>query len=322
MSISVTRTIIYLYYYTIYFFLRIAFSMGLYTPTKLKTFLDVNNKYTLPLTEKFIKTFENKLINFNENIDPIFYDKTEFSKCIMEAENELEKIWKTRILFENTPRGNIIMFYDSYKLGFSFLCDDKIVSYDILNVIAMKYVMMYRCRDFFIDESITPVGEGSPFIKIHFLEEPTKKENVNKYSSSINPFINNRPYVKNIAKNPQIIEPIQSNIFSKFFKKEKSINIEKKEEPEKMKNKFLYLGKINNFKFTQFASKKYKVLSKFRSPLLENIILESGVQRERITYKDFKKSFVNTVSFDNITNESDDIPPLEPIDTWKIDSFD
>jgi hypothetical protein len=61
-----------------------------------------------------------------------------------ESNTELEKMWRTRILFENTPRGNVIMFYDPYKLGFSFYCDQKIISYDILNAIATKYVRMFR----------------------------------------------------------------------------------------------------------------------------------------------------------------------------------
>ena len=61
-------------------------------------------------------------------------------------------------------------------------------------------------------------------------------------------------------------------------------------EPEKMKNKFLYLGKMNNFKITQMAPKKRKVLAKFTSSLLDNLQLDSNVQRERISYSDFKKS--------------------------------
>jgi hypothetical protein len=55
----------------------------------------------------------------NENIAPIFYNKKDFNNFMMEGETHVEKIWRTRILFESTPRGNIIMFYDAYKLGFS-----------------------------------------------------------------------------------------------------------------------------------------------------------------------------------------------------------
>ena len=48
--------------------------------------------------------------------------------------------------------------------------------------------------------------------------------------------------------------------------------------------------KMNNFKIIQMAPKKRKVLAKFTSPLLDNIQLDSNIQRERISYSDFKKS--------------------------------
>ena len=47
----------------------------------------------------------------NQNIEPELYDASWNSDT--EQENELEKKWKTRILLENTPMGNITMHYDS-----------------------------------------------------------------------------------------------------------------------------------------------------------------------------------------------------------------
>jgi hypothetical protein len=49
------------------------------------------------------------------------------------------------------------------------------------------------------------------------------------------------------------------------------------------------LGKISNFKVLQSVPKKRKVLAKFTSPLLEGIKLDAGVQRETMSFKDFKK---------------------------------
>jgi hypothetical protein len=161
------------------------------------------------------------------------------------------------------------MFYDAFKMGFSFYSDEKTISYDILNTVAMKYVTMYRCLDFFVDESVVPKEKCSPFIKLYFTEEPKKVEE-NKSTAST-------PFAKMRRENPNAKGPIKPK--------------EKIEEPkELMKNKFLYLGKMNNSLFLQPAPKVRKVLAKFTSPLLETIKLESGVQRERISYKDFKKS--------------------------------
>ena len=288
MNFSFINTWMYIYYYVVYSFFRMGFIMGFFIQDKNKkeSFLDLDSKYILPLKTKFLTTFENQTILYNENIDPIFYDKKEFSSCVSEANNCLETSWKTKMLFENTPRGNIIMFYDAYKLGFSFYSDQNVISYDILNAAAMKYVSIFRCRDFFIDESITPTS--SPFIKLHFTEEPKKE--ISKSDKSA--FVKLQNYSKEnpIKKHPKNTPPsILANLFSfeKPIEKQKMVQ---PNEPEKMKNKFLYLGKINNFKIIQMAPKKRKVLAKFTSPLLDNIQLDSNIQRERISYSDFKKS--------------------------------
>jgi hypothetical protein len=275
-----------MYYYIVYYFFRLGFRIGFFVQDKKESFLDLDTKYILPLKTKFVKTFENQTIQYNENIDPIFYDKKGFSICVSESSNRLETSWKTKMLFENTPRGNIIMFYDAYKLGFSFYSDQNVISYDILNAAAMKYVSIFRCRDFFIDESITPTS--SPFIKLHFTDEPKKE--VSKSDKSA--FVKLQNYSK---ENPNKKHPKNTNssIVANLFSFEKPIQQEKivkTNEPEKMKNKFLYLGKMNNFKITQMAPKKRKILAKFTSPLLDNIKLDSNVQRERISYSDFKKS--------------------------------
>jgi len=277
-----------MYCYVVYSFFRLGFRIGFFVQDKNKkeSFLDLDTKYILPLKTNFLKTFENQTIEYNENIDPIFYDKKEFSSYVSEANNRLETSWRTKILFENTPRGNIIMFYDAYKLGFSFYSDQNVISYDILNAAAMKYVCIFRCRDFFIDESITPTS--SPFIKLHFTEEPKKEFSKSEKSA----FVKLQNYSKenpNKKQTKKIVPSLLTNVFS-FEKQIEKPKIVETNEQEKMKNKFLYLGKMNNFKITQMAPKKRKVLARFTSPLLDNIKLDSNVQRERISYSDFKKS--------------------------------
>jgi len=286
MSFSIINTLMYIYCYLLYSFFRVGFRIGLFIQDKKESFLDLDIKYILPLKTTFLKTFENLTIQYNENIDPIFYDKKAFSICVSEANNCLETNWKTKMLFENTPRGNIIMSYDAYKLGFSFYSDQNVISYDILNAAAMKYVRIFRCRDFFIDESITPTS--SPFIKLHFTDEPKKE--ISKSDKAA--FVKLQNYSKenpNKKQTKQTAPSVLTNLFS-FEKQIPKPKIVETNEPEKMKNKFLYLGKMNNFKITQMASKKRKVLAKFACPLLDNIKLDSNIQRERISYSDFKKS--------------------------------
>jgi hypothetical protein len=151
-------------------------------------------------------------------------------------------------------------------MGFSFYSDEKTISYDILNAIAMKYVSLYRCRDFFVDESYVPKEQISPFIKLYLTEEPKKYST----TTGINPFAKMRK--ENPNAKTQIVKQTEEK------------------EREKMQNKFLYLGKMGNAMFLQPISKKRKVLAKFTSPLIESIKLDAGVQRETMSYKDFKNS--------------------------------
>jgi hypothetical protein len=107
-------------------------------------------------------------------------------------------------------------------------------------------------------------------------------------------FVKLQNYSKENPNKKQIqITPKKQSMISNLFSFERPIQTQKMietNEPEKMKNKFLYLGKMNNFKITQMAPKKRKVLAKFTSSLLDNLQLDSNVQRERISYSDFKKS--------------------------------
>lgn len=197
--------------------------------------------YYSKILDKFQKTDEN-----NYNIDSIFFNKKEFNEFMKTTNNSLETIWKTRILMESTPRGNIIMFYDPYKLGFSYYCDQNVISYDILNTVAMKYVMIYKCYLFFIDQLILPEKEN-PLI-MHYLED--KKES---------------------KKNDSFIK------LKNYTSEKKEPSIQKK---ETMKNKFIYLGNIRNFKIIQPISKK-NTINNFNSKLLDGITTN-------MSYNEFK----------------------------------
>jgi len=238
---KIYNTIQYFYYIILYYWFRLTFLIGIFKPPITpKTFLDENKEYIEPLIQIFLKSFDNTNILWNDSIQLILYDKSQYSQFMTQSNNLLEQNWRTKILFENTPRGNIVMFYDPYKMGFSFFCDQNVVSYDILNAVATKYVRLFRCRHFFLDESIVPKEHKSPFISTYFEE---------KKSSA----------------------PIKTTIKAT------------KPEQETIKNKFIYLGKIANFKIIQPTPKPRKVLAKFVSPILESL----GGQK--MSFKDYKE---------------------------------
>ena len=270
------------FYYLIYLWWRLLFIVGVYTrPIHQKSFIEENSEYINPIKTRFLLTFESES-SFDENIDTLFYNKKEYSEHMTETKNELEPQWRQRMLIENTPRGNIIMYYDAYKLAFAFYCDQKVVSYDVLNAVAMKYVIHFRCRHFFLDEFIVPKEKSSPLIKVHFTEEvkPKQLRDTKKTFAKLRDYTKDHPNAKR-SNAPLTLD----SLFPSFTSKPEPIQ-EKSEEPEKKKNTFVYLGKTNNFKILQDFPKPKRVLAKFTSPLLEG--LDSSIKRDNLSYRSFR----------------------------------
>lgn len=102
----------------------------------------------------------------NKNIIKELYDK-DARKTLLEIENNpTEKQWTSRILMEHTKNGgNIIMYYDCFKMTFAYYSDNQSLSNKDLFYAAMKYVVKYRCRDFLIDPENYPDNKMILLIK-------------------------------------------------------------------------------------------------------------------------------------------------------------
>ena len=61
------------------------------------------------------------------------------------SEDELIQLKKS-IVLENTPMGNIILFYFHEKEKFYFYSDRKEVPYKYLDTVARKYIKMFRYK--------------------------------------------------------------------------------------------------------------------------------------------------------------------------------
>ena len=171
---------------------------------------------------------DKKKKNWNSNIDDVIRDQTALSELLKDPNNELEKKWRASILIESTPRGNVIMFYDAYKRGFSYYCDQTVMPYEIMNAVAMKYVITFHCRDFFVDSTILPrtslpskeedkkeqgkstsVKDDKAFVKFKTYNTATKKAGVAaEDDKTINCFLhlgatrNWSPITKKVKPNP------------------------------------------------------------------------------------------------------------------------
>jgi hypothetical protein len=197
---------------------------------------------------RFADSFINSECNFNTNISEHFYTCDRYKEMVETVNHPTELLWKKNILMDCTPYGNVIMHYDVFKNGFAYYSDINL-SYKIINATAMKYVLTFFCRDFFMDEQCLPEHHRElTVLKIindaekqreKELKEVKKEEGDEDFREFYRKMIEN--------KNTPFLKP-------------KTKNVEKNTAKEKPKeynsNRFIYLGKITNCQFLQRPSKK------------------------------------------------------------------
>ena len=202
--------------------------------------------------KKYAEFYGKESADENSNIDPILYDFLKRKEVFASGDNNFEKQWKSRILIENTPRGNVMMYFNPYLLSYHYYSDEQIIPYKILEQVATKYVVMYRCKDFFIDVEKRP---GNKILEVLQKEEDSLKSKkmkvnditkcVNIHSESKDVFAALKDY-KSEATDPNgLKEPTKKKV----------------EEP-KFSNKFVRIGKMCEFNITQKpVDKKIKAVN-------------------------------------------------------------
>jgi len=245
-----------------------------------KSDIEIYESNQLP---RFLKLFDSESKDserHNANIDKIMYIPKEFADVLKDEKNMYENKWKKQILYESTPRGNVIMFYDVYKQGFAYY-SDQTMNYQILNVVAMKYCRYFGCRDFFIDEKI--LGPfTSPFIQFQKALEKEEETKKREKVGEIMPELKNAKLAK--FKNYSVSNPNNP----------KKGDSEKKEpDPIWVTNKFVCLGKTSNFSFLQkMPLNKQRFLPIQKSTKYDSYF--DNVSTDRFTYTSFKNFMLKT----------------------------
>jgi len=214
-----------------------------------KTIADVekeySEKYLTRLSEFASQPFK------NANIDVVFGDAEALVEILKDANNDVEKEWRRRVLIENTPRGNVYMFYDVYKRAFAYYCDQAVMPYRVINAVAMKYVMTFRCCDFFVDSSVFPKTETDS------VEAPEKQK-----ESTVNKNTSTEAFAK----------------FKTYNVASKKAEVAKKD--EKTINGFLHLGKVRNWQIIE-KPKRANPLNGFKTDMVPS--------NAKLSYNDYKK---------------------------------
>uniref|UniRef100_A0A6C0HT93 Uncharacterized protein n=1 Tax=viral metagenome TaxID=1070528 RepID=A0A6C0HT93_9ZZZZ len=111
------------------------------------------------------RTFRNKTVNLYHSWYTYFYPEQKTIKKespIVIYENKYKEKFLTiegdrktnlnNILFEATPNGNVIMFYNSEKARFEFY-SDKTIPFRFLETVARKYVIVFQCKNIYIEQT-------------------------------------------------------------------------------------------------------------------------------------------------------------------------
>jgi len=184
---------------------------------------------------------------WNANVDPVLYepDRATLKRILASPDNQLEKQWATRRLLVHTPRGNVCMYYDIYREGFAYYCDQSGLNYRILNAVAMKYVMTYRCLDFFMDEAtISP--HTSLLLDILMHEERREQTKKVKTMKNILGSDENDPFVKFKAGCSAAVATKGPIPTGREATGRDACKVAAAAAPELHKNKFIYMGKMRN----------------------------------------------------------------------------
>lgn len=85
-----------------------------------------------------------------ESYENKYYDKYDEMES-EDLDEDYVKTLKNNVLYEMTPKGRIIMYYDFEKESFIYYCDTKDVPYLYLETVARKYALTYHCKKIVVD---------------------------------------------------------------------------------------------------------------------------------------------------------------------------
>ena len=261
-----------------------------------------------------------------KKIDVIYEDKYLDNFNLLKPLEIIDESFLTHlsncILFENTPLGNVIMYYKFYTdeteaSSFTYYCDNNI-PYRILDSIAKKYCLTFKCKNIYIDineelkkyeekikekSNIIENDKNNSIIKSKKIFANFKSYNDNNISLS-------KSLISNIKEGKQGKQGKQGEKMSKYIENDNNLNKKiqniiinntKTKIIQYDKNKLNHeeeknnddTSEENNFeknknKYLKEKSNRYTYLGKLAnfSFITKNLIKKEKVKN--ITYKQYK----------------------------------
>lgn len=167
----------------------------------------------LPLKHKEIVIDDPNILYLTEYVD-------KFETLDENNNTDISRL-KHNILFERTPIGNIIMYYENDE--FKYYCD-RTPSFGFLETVARKYVIVFNCKRLY---------------KIYSEQEIEEKK----------------------EKKEEDIKPKKKSVYANFKRYNNNKKTKINDNEPILQNKYKFIGKIRDFSFLQIEKKSEQKMS-------------------------------------------------------------
>ena len=231
------------------------------------------------LFEKFNKNDYNSDFDHDEEDE---YEKKyyeDFKKLEnKELTDEDKELLKKRILYEDTPDGEVIIYYNNDTESFYYWCDNKNIKYMFLNSVVYKYAVEYNCKSVCVDYTSELKCIEKEYEKLQKSKSEEKNKETNEDVNENNDVNENDNQNEDVNENVnEDLNNKEKNVFVKF----KNYSNQQNTNNNTSNSKYLVTKSSNRFSYRGNIKEYYK--SKNKSINLKE-------EKKNISYSDFKKS--------------------------------
>jgi len=196
------------------------------------------------------------------------YHELEDIECSKERLDNL----KNSILMENTPQGNLVMFYDNSRESFIFYSDNTI-PYRYLETAGRKYVIMNNCKRIFVD-----MAQEIDNVKQKLDQQKLDQQKLDQQKQD-------QQELEQDQQNQQKEEPIKKSVFAKL----KSYNNSSKQQTTNPKQVNTKQNNENNSKMVKEHANRYSYEGKMANySFLKKVDRKVVDKKYALSFADFK----------------------------------
>jgi len=188
---------------------------------------------SIALTSWFLGKYlmDNGLMEKDEEREPVLFEDKYSLKDMEHDLSRNNEVTKNTSVIENTPDGLVIMLYNGEREGFEYWCDNKNIKFNYLETVARKFVIMNFCTNLYVDRYEDIKQQHEEYEEI----EKDEKNEINEKEKN---------------------ETGNAKEYDVFVKKKKKKKIPRNKIVAKKSNKYLYIGKINEFEWIKKSEEK------------------------------------------------------------------